>query len=84
VETNAKHIWEQNQLFILFKSCDKKEVVCTVLFSVPYKACPPLQQFLCEFGNLELICAHFASVAQVCKEDNFSGLENKHSRVIRA
>lgn len=84
VETNAKQIWEQNQLFILFKSWDKKGVFCIVLFSMPYKACPPLQDFLYELGNLELICFHFASVAQVCNEDNFSGLENKHSRLIWA
>lgn len=38
MKTNAKHIWEQNQLFILFKSWDKKEVVGIVLLSVPYKA----------------------------------------------
>lgn len=52
--------------------------------SMPSKAFPALQNFLGELGNSELICSHFASVAQVYKEDNFSGMENKHTGLIRA
>lgn len=62
IERNAKQIWEQNQLFILFKSWDKKEVFCIVFFSVSYKACPLLQDFLCELGNL----THLFSFCLAC------------------
>lgn len=63
VEAKAKRAWEQNQLLILFKSWDKKDVFCL--------ACPSLQDFLYEIGNFKLICSHFA--AQVRKEENFLG-----------
>lgn len=51
------------------------------LLSMPSKSSPALQNLLCE---IELICSHPASVAQVCKADNLSGLENKHTGLIRA
>lgn len=54
------------------------------LLSMPSKSIPTLQKFLGELGNFELICSQFASVTQACKEDNFPGLENKHTGLIRA
>lgn len=52
------------------------------LLSMASKTSPALQNLLGELGNFELIYSYFASVAQVCKEDNFSGLENKYTGLI--